>query len=112
MGVPVVTLLGDRPYARVGASLLASVGLQEFVAEDPESYVETAASLADDLSRLTELRLGLRDRMRASPLCDGAGFARTIEQAYRRMWQNWCAQRPSPDEKLGDSSTQGGHCQR
>jgi hypothetical protein len=57
--------------------LLASVGLQEFVAEDPESYVETAASLGDDLSRLTELRLGLRDRMRASPLCGGAGFART-----------------------------------
>jgi len=95
MGVPVVTLRGDRPYARVGASLLASVGLQEFVTEDPESYVEMAASLGNDLSRLRELRLGLRDRMRASPLCDGAGFARTIEQAYRRMWQNWCAQGPS-----------------
>ena len=27
MGVPAVTLRGDRPYARVGASLLASVGL-------------------------------------------------------------------------------------
>jgi protein O-GlcNAc transferase len=95
MGVPVVTLRGDRPYARVGASLLASVGLQEFVTEAPESYVEMAASLGKDLSQLRELRLGLRDRMRASPLCDGEGFARAIEQAYRRMWQNWCAQRPS-----------------
>jgi predicted O-linked N-acetylglucosamine transferase (SPINDLY family) len=98
MGVPVVTLRGDRPYARVGASLLASVGLEEFVTEDPESYVEMAASLGNDLSRLGELRLGLRDRMRASPLCDGAGFARAIEQAYRRMRRNWCAQGPSPDE--------------
>ncbi len=102
MGVPVVTLRGDRPYARVGASLLASVGLQEFVTEDPESYVEMAASLGKDLFRLRELRLGLRDRMRASPLCDGAGFARSTERAYRRMWQNWCAQRPSPDEKPDD----------
>lgn len=94
MGVPVVSLRGDRPYARMGATLLASVGLQEFVTDSPESYVEMAASLANDLSYLRELRLGLRDRMRASPLCDGEGFARTIEQAYRRMWQNWCAQRP------------------
>ena len=100
MGVPVVTLRGDRPYARVGASLLASVGLQEFVTEDPESYVEMAASLGHDLSRLGELRLGLRDRMRASPLCDGPGFARAIEQTYRRMWRNWCAQGLPPDDKL------------
>jgi protein O-GlcNAc transferase len=107
MGVPVVTLRGDRPYARVGASLLASVGLQDFVTEDPESYVEMAASLGNDIFQLRELRLGLRDRMRASQLCDGAGFARTMEQAYRRMWQNWCAQRPATGEKRDDCRPQG-----
>jgi len=95
MGVPVVTLRGDRPYGRVGASLLASTGLQEFVVETPEAYLEKAANLGADLSRLTELRSGLRDRMRGSPLCDGAGFACAIEQAYRRMWEAWCVQPPS-----------------
>ena len=92
MGVPVVTLRGDRHCARVGASLLASVGLQELVAEDPESYLQIAVGLARDLSRLTELRFGLRERMRASPLCDVAGFTRALEEAYRRMWRGWCSQ--------------------
>jgi predicted O-linked N-acetylglucosamine transferase (SPINDLY family) len=29
--------------------------------------------------------------MLSSPLCDAKGFTRGIEQAYRQMWQTWCA---------------------
>ena len=90
MGVPVVSLLGDRPTSRVGASLLSAVGLPDLVAEDHESYLRAATRLAHDLTRLKELRSGLRERMQASPLCDEAGFARVMERAYRRMWQVWC----------------------
>jgi protein O-GlcNAc transferase len=93
MGVPVVTMRGDRPYGRVGESLLTSVGLRELVADDPESYLTKALRLASDLPRLRELRLGLRDRMRTSKVCDARGFARAMERAYRRMWRNWCAGR-------------------
>ena len=99
MGVPVVTLRGHRPYGRVGASLLTSVGLPELVAEDPESYLETAVRLGRDLSWLKELRFGMRDRMRASPLCDAPGFARAMEQAYRRMWQAWRARAAPPEPR-------------
>jgi protein O-GlcNAc transferase len=95
MGVPVVTLRGDRPYGRVGASLLTSIGLQECVAETAEAYVRKAANLGADLFRLEEFRSSLRDRMRRSPLCDGTGFARAMEQAYRRMWERRCMQRAS-----------------
>jgi predicted O-linked N-acetylglucosamine transferase (SPINDLY family) len=99
MGVPVVTLRGHRPCGRVGASLLTSVGLPELAAEDPESYVETAVGLGRDLSRLKELRFGMRDRMRASLLCNAPGFARAMEQAYRCMWQAWCAQAAPAEER-------------
>jgi len=91
MGVPVVTLRGDRPTARVGASFLHAVGLDDLVADDAESYLRTAAGLAQNRDRLTELRFQLRERMRASPLCDEAGFARAMEQAYRQMWHAWCS---------------------
>jgi protein O-GlcNAc transferase len=87
----VVTLRGDRPTGRVGASLLTAAGLEDLVADNPESYLRKAADLGKDVRRLAELRFGLRDRMRASPLCDEAGFARSMEQAYRSMWHAWCA---------------------
>lgn len=93
MGVPVVTLRGDRHAGRVGASLLTAVGLEELIAEDPESYVAITTSIAHDLDRLAILRANLRERVRASPLCDGPSFAREMEAAYRTAWRRWCADR-------------------
>ncbi len=90
MGVPVVTLRGDRHAGRVGASLLSQIGLTDLVADSVENYVEIAAALAGDRERLTDLRGSLRPRMAASPLCDGPAFARKIEAAFRRMWRGWC----------------------
>ncbi|MBP2316539.1 tetratricopeptide repeat protein [Azospirillum soli] len=90
MGVPVVTMLGDRTCARYGNSVLNAVGLGELVATDPEQFGEIAARLAGDLDQLAELRATLRDRMARSPLCDGPGFTRAMEAAYRDMWNRWC----------------------
>jgi tetratricopeptide (TPR) repeat protein len=93
MGVPVVTLRGARHAARVGASILTAVGLDHLIAPTPDEYVAIAAGLARDRDALATLRSGLRERMRASPLCDGAVFARAVEDAYRAMWRDWCAGR-------------------
>lgn len=97
MGVPMIGLLGDRHAARVGASLMSRIGLSELVARDAADYVEIAARLASDRERLASLRAGMRDRLRASPLCDGPGFARRIEDAYRGMWRRWSAARAASD---------------
>jgi predicted O-linked N-acetylglucosamine transferase (SPINDLY family) len=90
MGVPVVTLRGDRHAGRVGASLLGELGLADLIADSVEDYVEIAVALAADPERLQDLRRTLRSRFAASQLCDGAGFARKIEAAFRAMWQKWC----------------------
>jgi predicted O-linked N-acetylglucosamine transferase (SPINDLY family) len=68
-----------------------NLGLPELVASNPEQYVHVAAELAQDLSRLSELRATLRDRMGASPLMNAPRFARNVEAAYREMWRRWCA---------------------
>jgi predicted O-linked N-acetylglucosamine transferase (SPINDLY family) len=75
MGVPVVTCPGETFASRHSLSHLANVGLTETVAQDLDEYVELAVSLAGDLTRLATLRAGLRERMAASPLCDGKRFA-------------------------------------
>jgi predicted O-linked N-acetylglucosamine transferase (SPINDLY family) len=87
MGVPVVTLAGDRHAGRMGASILNAVGLGELVATTPQQYVETSAQLAGDPDRLAKLRSSLRARMRQSPIMDEAGFTRRLEQAYVQIWQ-------------------------
>lgn len=92
MGVPVVSLIGDRHSGRVGFDLLSQVGLAELAATDSDSYCATAMALANDLPRLQRLRRELRERMRASPLCDAPRFARAFEGALRAMWQQWCRQ--------------------
>jgi predicted O-linked N-acetylglucosamine transferase (SPINDLY family)/predicted SAM-dependent methyltransferase len=98
MGVPVVALAGDRHAGRVGASLLETVGLQELVARDIGEYVGIAQRLAADRPRLDALRAGLRERVRASPLRDEAGFVRELEDCYARLWQDTlkAAEAPPP----------------
>ena len=88
MGVPVVTLSGDRPVGRVGDSLLSTLGLPELVAHSADGYRAKAVALAGDRARLAELRGELRGRLLASPLGDCAGFTRGLEQAYRAAWRD------------------------
>lgn len=90
MGVPVLTLAGARHAARVGASLLAQVGLPELIAQTVPDYIGRAAAYATDRQALAAIRSDLRGRMAASPLRDEAGFARDVEAAYRAMWRDWC----------------------
>jgi len=91
MGVPLVTLAGEAFVSRRGVSHLCNVGLRELVASSDDEYVRIAAGLASDLSRLADIRHGLRARMARSPLMDYAGYTANLESAYRQMWRAWCA---------------------
>jgi protein O-GlcNAc transferase len=90
MGVPLVTLAGERHAARVGASLLSAAGFPAGVAERPDAYVTTARLLAEQPQLLVAARANLRADMARSPLCDAAGHARALEEAYRAVWRIWC----------------------
>lgn len=100
MGVPVVTLCGDRFVGRMGASLMTTLGVPELIAGSAEAYVAIARDLAMDIPRLLELRQSLRARMQRSALCDAIGFTRRLEQTYRSMWHAWCGSITSDDRLL------------
>jgi predicted O-linked N-acetylglucosamine transferase (SPINDLY family) len=91
MGVPVVSLAGDRHAWRVGASLLGAMGLDDLVARDTAQYVAICARLAGDPARLAELRSTLRERMRRSPLMQEESFTRSLEQGYVEVWERHLA---------------------
>jgi predicted O-linked N-acetylglucosamine transferase (SPINDLY family) len=95
MGVPVISLAGDSFISRMGVSMLTNVELTELIADTQDDYVRIAAQLAGDLDYLRNLREGMRDRMRSSPLMDAPRFTRNLEQAFRDMWKQWCSQSAS-----------------
>ena len=90
MGVPVVTLAGDRHVARVGASLLTAVGHLEWIAQSREEYVRLTLGLARDTSGRLKLRTGLREALRSSALLDHAAQAERFGAAVRTCWREWC----------------------
>ncbi len=91
MGVPVITLPGDRHASRVGATLLRQIGFEAGIAGDLEDYVATAVSLAENADLLEGLRGFFRVETASSPLCDGPGHAAAFGAALRELWAEWCA---------------------
>jgi len=87
MGVPTVTLAGDTLISRQGASLLASAGLEDWIAVDVDDYVARALAHAADVDRLAQLRSTLRGKALVSPLFDPVRFARNLEAVLEGMWE-------------------------
>jgi predicted O-linked N-acetylglucosamine transferase (SPINDLY family) len=104
MGVPVVSVVGNRHAARAGSSLLHAAGLEDLLAQTIDEYVETAVRLAGDVDRVAGLRAGLRERMRASPLMDGPGLARAFEASYLELWQRKLDELSAAAGQEGDST--------
>lgn len=90
MGVPVVTLYGDRFAARVGASLLTYTGLPGLVAKNPDDYVRRAVELASNPELLAKLRRELRGHVAQTPVFDYPSFTKGLEDAYFEMFARWC----------------------
>ncbi|HZL37156.1 MAG TPA: tetratricopeptide repeat protein [Tepidisphaeraceae bacterium] len=84
MGVPLVSLAGNTYVSRQGASILACLGMSEWLAASEEQYMRTAIGAANDLARVAGLRSTLRERMLASILCNVQAFTRELENAYRQ----------------------------
>ena len=72
-------------------AFLHNIGHPELAAYTAEEYVDIAVALGQDTARIQRYRSGLRDVMRASPLLDHAALTANLEQAYRSMWERWCA---------------------
>ena len=88
MGVPVVTLIGDRHGSRFGFSFLSNLGLSELAAKNKEEYVNIAVTLAQDRELLIVLRQNLRSMMKKSPLMNGKAYMRDLDSMYQSLIVN------------------------
>ncbi|MCA1388639.1 tetratricopeptide repeat protein [Bradyrhizobium sp. IC3123] len=90
-GVPVVAKLGSGASSRAGGSIVAAVGLEDWVAEDDAGYAAIACKHAAQPAYLAKLRADLPARIAASPAGDVEFYTREVEAAYRRFWRDHCA---------------------
>ena len=89
MGVPTISLAGHTMSSLQGASLMSYAGLPDWVASSGDDYVQKAIRHTENLEQLSHLRAGLRERVLASPLYDGASFAINLENALQAMWDKY-----------------------
>jgi protein O-GlcNAc transferase len=87
-GLPLVTKRGRQFSARVAASLLSAIGLDELVTGTAEAYEQLILALAQDPARLKDLRHRLATNRQTHPLFDTKLYTRHVEagleESHRR----------------------------
>lgn len=87
MGVPVLTLRGNRHAGRVGASIVRrtfEVESSHWIAENLAEYIEKAARASQAGKRSAVERHELRNRFETSGTMDGKTFAGELEAEFSR----------------------------
>lgn len=85
MGVPTLTLRGDRMIAKQGASLMCAADLPDWVADNTEQYVHKAIAFGQNLTHLSQLRQGLRDQVNRTALFNADLFAKQWIEAIESV---------------------------
>jgi protein O-GlcNAc transferase len=87
MGVPVVSLIGDRHVGRFGAGFLSRAGFPQWAVQTRQEYIDMAAGLI----RMRPSRSEIRSQVAGSLLVDSRQFTMDLETIYRRIWREWSA---------------------
>lgn len=95
MGVPTLSLAGETPASRSGASILGRLGLNEFVATSIDSFVEKSAQFMEQTEELSRVRETMRVRFNASELGQPNLLSQHINTALRIAWKRWCVGAPA-----------------
>lgn len=87
MGVPVLTMTGDRFLSRLGESIAMNSGQAGWIAKDRDDFVGKAVAFASDLQQLSDVRATLRERVLHTPLFDTVRFAENFGATLWGMYQ-------------------------
>jgi predicted O-linked N-acetylglucosamine transferase (SPINDLY family) len=94
MNTPIITLAGSSYVSRVGVSLLSNLGLEKYIANSKEEYVQKVIDLANNKTELKLLHQTLRLRMLNSDLANSSSFTTNIETAYKDMINKFNKDKP------------------
>jgi predicted O-linked N-acetylglucosamine transferase (SPINDLY family) len=84
-GLPVLTYEGQGFASRVAASALRTINLPNLITDSISQYEETAAGLAGDPLRLSQIREALAHNRASTALFDTVRYCRNLEAAYEQI---------------------------
>ena len=87
-GVPIVTKIGKSFPARVGASLVSAVGLEELITHNVDDYENLAVDLAKNKKRLTKIKANLTKNKAKKGLFNTEQFTKDLENCYIDVIKN------------------------
>lgn len=90
MGVPTLTLAGETPSSRVGASIMNQLEMHGFIATSIEDFLSKGCFWANEISALGILRMEMRARLQNSAMGQPELFAKSLDIVFRKMWHKWC----------------------
>ncbi|MEQ8502541.1 MAG: tetratricopeptide repeat protein [Sneathiellaceae bacterium] len=93
MGVPVISLYGRFPSARIAAAILSACGQADRVARDAPGFTAIGQRLAAGVEALRAGRTAMRDALARTAPYDPPVYARAVEAAYRDLWRRHCVAR-------------------
>jgi predicted O-linked N-acetylglucosamine transferase (SPINDLY family) len=95
MGIPILTLAGNRHASRIGQRLMTALNLSEWIAKDYQTFVKKAIQFSRDRTCLNTLRMNMRNRIIESGISNKKHYVNSLEHVYRNIWINWCKKRGS-----------------
>lgn len=87
MGVPVLTMKGDRFVSRLGESIARNSGGHWWVAEDRMEYINKASYIASNLASYKSHRMRIAREFNNHPLYDCESFAINFRHVIMDMWE-------------------------
>ena len=87
--LPVLTLAGKSFAARVSASLLKAVGLEELITYNKENYEKLAITIGNSKGYTTQLKEKLAKNKVSSSLFDSKQFTLNLEEVYLKLYDNY-----------------------
>lgn len=85
MGVPLVTLCGERHGERTSYSILKNLGVSATIAHSEHEFVAIAVRLSRDVAFRTSVKQAIRRGLGDSPLVDMDAHTRHLEAVYRKV---------------------------
>jgi predicted O-linked N-acetylglucosamine transferase (SPINDLY family) len=85
MGVPMLTLQGDRFLSRCGESINKNLSMDNWIAKDKDDYFQKAISFSKDINNLNLIRKHLHNKALDSPLFNCEEFTEDFVKIIKNL---------------------------